>query len=266
MMVEDLLAGGASEDTIAKYEYAVIRFADFIGRTGGFTEDDVRKYMAHLRKEGKSDNYRRFTHYALKRYFSTLGLDLSLKCPKVARGEVQKNILTLDQIERLIVYAKSLEDRSHTAYFAVSTTYGLRRKEITLISSGDVREDRLLVRTQKGGEYREHIIPDAIKPYINPAFFSEPRSEVYMSVLFQRTMRKLGVTEGGYGWHSVRRALITELVRTKQITEPYIRNFLRWRDRGNDMLYEYTMLEAEEVDRTIFEVHPFLRFWDRKNT
>jgi hypothetical protein len=87
-----------------------------------------------------------------------------------------------------------------------------------------------------------------------------------MSVVFRRVVRKLGIGLPGenYGWHSIRRALATELVST-DVSLLNLLRFMRWSDatlKGEfGMLAIYAKRNQEELDRSIFKVHPFLGIW-----
>jgi hypothetical protein len=119
------------------------------------------------------------------------------------------------------------------------------------------------VVTVKGGPVTTHLVPDEIRPYL----FGYKRSGVtYMSRVFRRITKKVGITLPGknYGWHAIRRALATELVCTGVSLLNLLR-FMRWSDaslKGEfGMLAIYAKRNQEEIDRSIFEVHPFLPIW-----
>ena len=87
-----------------------------------------------------------------------------------------------------------------------------------------------------------------------------------MSLVFRRIIRKLGITLPGdnYGWHAIRRALATKLVST-DVSLLNLLRFMRWSDaslKGEfGMLAIYAKRNQEEIDRSIFKVHPFLSVW-----
>jgi hypothetical protein len=87
----------------------------------------------------------------------------------------------------------------------------------------------------------------------------------YMTRVFQRAMSKVGLElSKGYGWHSIRRALATELV-LRDVSALNILRFMRWSDAGAKgefgMLTIYAKREQDKIDKSIFEVHPFLSVW-----
>jgi hypothetical protein len=67
-----------------------------------------------------------------------------------------------------------------------------------------------------------------------------------------------------YGWHSIRRALATELL-MRDVSLINILRFMRWSDaslRGEfGMLVIYARRNQGEIDECVFKVHPFLASW-----
>ena len=138
--------------------------------------------------------------------------------------------------------------------------YGLRREETGTL---EVSDGHVKVHTAKGGEVIFQIIPDAIKGYIKG--YRGCRDVRYMTRVFQRIMTKVGLqVDKGYGWHSIRRALATELV-MRNVSALNILRFMRWSDAGVKgefgMLVIYAKHEQDKIDKSIFEVHPFLSAW-----
>ena len=67
------------------------------------------------------------------------------------------------------------------------------------------------------------------------------------------------------GWHAIRRALVTELIRAK-LDFNVIGSFLRWKMAADvfdipRMIAVYDQRPFEEVDRAAFAVHPFMELW-----
>ncbi|MCJ7639296.1 MAG: hypothetical protein MUO70_05365, partial [Euryarchaeota archaeon] len=124
-------------------------------------------------------------------------------------------------------------------------------------------DGKVTVETVKGGPVTTHLVPDEIRPYLAGY---ERTGVRYMSFVFRRVVKKLGISlaGGNYGWHAIRRALATELVST-DVSLLNLLRFMRWSDaslKGEfGMLAIYAKRNQEEIDRSIFEVHPFLPIW-----
>jgi hypothetical protein len=87
-----------------------------------------------------------------------------------------------------------------------------------------------------------------------------------MSFVFHRIVEKVGISLAGdnYGWHAIRRGLATELL-YRDVSLINVVRFMRWSDgslKGEfGMLAIYGKRNQEEIDRSVFKVHPFLRIW-----
>jgi hypothetical protein len=184
-----------------------------------------------------------------------------LAMPKVRDVDIRRPMLSNEEICLMIRRGKVVLSDRELAFLALSTTYGLRREELSGLGgiNGEVT-----VKTVKGGPVTTHIIPEEIKPYVEG--YRSTGAE-YMSFIFRRIIKKVSVDlqGGNYGWHAIRRALATELL-YKDVSLINIVRFMRWSDGnvkgGFGMLVIYGKRNQEEVDRSVFKVHPFLPIWN----
>jgi integrase len=180
-----------------------------------------------------------------------------LAMPKVKNSEVNRPFFTVDEVVHIISRAKEVCSERELGFLAASSVYGLRREEI---GSLEVRDGVVKVNTAKGGEVTFQLIPDAIKDYLKG--YRACKDVRYMTRVFQSIVSKVGLeVNRGYGWHSIRRALATELV-FRDVSAMNIMRFMRWSDaslKGEfGMLTIYAKREQDKIDKSIFEVHPFL--------
>jgi len=129
-----------------------------------------------------------------------------------------------------------------------------------------VCDGHVKVHTAKDGEVAFQMVPDGIKDYMKG--YRGCKDVRYMTRVFQRIMSKVGLeVDSGYGWHSIRRALATELAR-RDVSALNIVRFMRWSDtsvKGEfGALMVYARCERDKIDRSIFEIHPFLPIWSEK--
>ena len=107
------------------------------------------------------------------------------------------------------------------------------------------------------------MVPGEIRPYLAGY---ERTGVRYMSCIFQRIIKKVGIAlpSGDYGWHAIRRGLATEFL-YRDVSLINIVRFMRWSDGnvkgGFGMLAIYGKRNQEEVDKSVFKVHPFLSIW-----
>lgn len=147
-------------------------------------------------------------------------------------------------------------------YLVLSTTYGLRCTELASVQEGDIdlEAGTFFARTAKGGVQRTHLVPEEIRPHLEGARIKPVNVKVvHRAWLLVEQAAGLG-HRARYGWHSVRRAVNTALGRS-QLNPLVAKKFLRWRDTG--MAERYTVLDYS-VDREVFNVHPFIKYWRQK--
>jgi len=183
-----------------------------------------------------------------------------LAMPRVKDSEVNRPFFTMDEVVHIISKAKEVCSERELAFLAAASVYGLRREEIGTL---EVRDGVVNVNTAKGGEVTFQIIPDAIKDYIKG--YRGSKDVRYMTRVFQNIISKVGLeVNRGYGWHSIRRALATELV-FRDVSALNILRFMRWSYAGLQgelgMLAIYAQRNQAEIDKCIFRVHPFLSAW-----
>jgi hypothetical protein len=180
--------------------------------------------------------------------------------PKVKDSEVNRPLFTRDQVVHIISRAREVCSERELSFLAAASVYGLRREEIGTL---EVSDGHVKVNGAKGGEVTFQIIPDAIKDYMKD--YGACGDVRYMSRVFQRIMSKVGLeVSRGYGWHSIRRALATEFA-VRDVSALNILRFMRWSDaslKGEfGMVVIYARCEQDKMDRSIFEVHPYLSAW-----
>ena len=228
---------------------------------------DRNTFLKVLSKESDASKPR--VYYIMKFIYRVYGEENEVPnrrevLPKSVRR--QKEILEPEEVLLLIKQAKK-ENPYTRLLFVLSTVYGLRRVEMFNLSKSDINTDKwtFFVMTAKGGEPREHLIPENLRIYFMD-FINYRGSKKYSYVQelnwdFNVVAANAGIRlRSRLGWHSIRRALITELMKT-DLNPMIIRNFLRWKPRTPDILMEYVLYNPLEVDKTVFRVHPFLGEW-----
>ncbi len=234
-------------------------------KAGGVFDDDTFLRVLH----NESDNSRATAYYSLKFIYKSYGEDAPYSHSEVVPKGVKKKkeLLDTEEVIKIIEYTKKKEkDLYKKGIVVLSTIYGLRRIEMYRIERDDIDLDnkKIFIFTAKGGELREHIIPDDILPYIaafKKKIRNKPKYIQELNYMFDEVANYAGIPlRPRLGWHSIRRRLITELMQT-DLNPNIIRNFMRWKGQGADILQEYTLFNPEEVDRKVFEKHPFLEYW-----
>lgn len=276
--LEDYLAVGHSDTTAKRYmqvfNQTVKRSPNLLERINAPRVNDVRAHLANLKRGGHGASSLRFHYSFLKTLTEGVmrgkwPLTKHDAPPEPALEDLSRPILNVDQINMMIAKVKKFRDKEAKTRFAISTTYGTRRIELgDLTESINLDAGTLRIKTRKRGMIRTHLIPNEIKPHLFPNKL-KPINEWQTSELFKRIEKGCGLKhDRGYGWHSIRRRLVTWFDDHK-VSEPDIYLFMRWKRRRTtfDRYIVRTEVETDrrlaEVDRMIFEIHPFLSAWGK---
>lgn len=243
--------------TITQYRRVSEKFLHSVD--GIPTSEDVKRFVA----EYPSPGGKKFVFSVLKvLFFSSRWPWEFRKSPFLAERR-KSPALSYDEVAQLIASRNLLDERDN-AYIALSTTYGFRRGELARLSSANFNDGRITVQALKRNLLRVHRIPDEIEDIVLGYRFA-PLSDSYLSKIFQRIFRRLGMEhKWGYGWHSVRHALVDELRR--QVSDRAITTFMGWQTTPLEpgvsrMVDVYSRPVPEEAEGVVFSNHPFLAFY-----
>ena len=258
----DLVARGKDIETARRWQNLIMKFEICCGVKSKYGRDDVIRYLSCLREQGYRQSSINVMVRPVKLLAQIQGWTFPrLAMPKVRDGDVSRPILSNEKVYLMIKRGKEVLSDRELAYLALSTTYGLRREELSSLGRID---GKVTVNTVKGGPVTNHVVPDEIKPYLAGY---ERIGVRYMSFIFQGIIKKLSMAlpSGNYGWHAIRRGLATELL-YRDVSLINVVRFMRWSDGtlkgGFGMLAIYGKRNQEEVDRSVFSVHPFLPIWN----
>jgi len=265
LVYEDLIARGKGAVNAKRWRAWIHKFEACCGVKDDYNRADVIKYLAALREGGYNQNSINTMIRPLKllcqiQNWDGKGVFPRLAMPKVRDDEVSRPVLSKEEVGMLIREAKKVCTKHELAYLAAATVYGLRREEIGTL---EVFDGVVKIHTVKGGAPAIQLIPDGMKEYFNE--YHQVRDTRWMSRVFKRIVRKVGFDLGdGCGWHTIRRALATELVLC-DVSMLNILRFMRWADaslKGEfGMLIIYAKREQAKIDDSVFAVHPFLSYW-----
>jgi integrase len=263
LVYDDLIARGRQIETARRWRSLVQRFEACCGVKESYHRADVVKFVAELRQEGMKQNSINARLKALRLLCQIQNWDGGfprLAMPKVKDSEINRPSFSVDEVVYIISKAKEVCNERELSFIAAASVYGLRREEIGTL---EVSDGHVKVNTAKDGEVAFQIIPNAIKDYMKS--YRACNDVRYMTRVFHRIMSKVGLElDRGYGWHSIRRALATELA-LLGVSALNILRFMRWSYASLQgeigMLAIYAKREQDKIDRSIFEVHPFLPAW-----
>lgn len=250
-----------SLDTIINVKSQARRFLLHVGVKEGYTRSELLGYVDHLIEMKYRPRSISVIIGEVKQLFLANNLpwplqqgDLHLGIP---RGEILSPILAPREIAKLIVGTRNL-GLPDGPIVALSTIWGLRSTELTLVLNAGMNGKELVVQSAKGGEVRHHIIPAPLQQLLTFPPYRISRDAVQR--LFNRLMKAhVRLRQNHEGWHAIRRAVVTGLRRNK-VDRDIIYFFMGWRQ--TDMTFVYWHPEqVEEIDLPVYELHPFLRFY-----
>jgi len=265
LVYSELMALGKTEAVAKEWGAVAAEFEQVCGEKKSYTRADLIAFLAHLRKRGLLQSTIDKDLKAIKLLAQIQGWEFpKLSLRRVSPDEIRRTILSKEAIGSLITLGtQGLLSDTELCYLALATTYGLRRVEmVRLKPSSFPNEHHLIVDTAKGGSKTTHLLPPQIVPYL--ASFRHYEADT-LTHMFHRIAQKAGISTGaGYGWHSIRRSLATELTLSEASALNVLR-FMRWSDastRGEfGMLVIYAKKDQERIDEEIFKIHPFLGYW-----
>lgn len=271
LIYNDLIARGKTEAIAREWGAVVAEFELVCGSKESYDRADVTAFLARLRKRGLLQSTINKDLKAIKLLAEIQhwgqgpqGSDfpkLSLK--RVSPDEIRRTILSKEAVGSMISLGRQgLLTKVELCFLALSTIYGLRRVEMVRLNPSDLNPETIIVNTAKGGSRTTHIVPPQIAPYLRHFKHYKADSLTHM---FHRIAEKCGVdTKAGYGYHSIRRSLATELILSEASALNVLR-FMRWSDastRGEfGMLAIYAKKDQPRIDEQIFAMHPFLPYW-----
>lgn len=294
--VEASLAG-RREGSKEAYINRTKKLIEFFGVREKYTAEDWSNYLK-TRLENAKPSYKVFNHAIFKRLMQVTGSDTSSlpRPPDIPEVSLTKTDLSTQVVSEAINRISKLSSLTTTC-LVLGTIYGFRNKEMSRINSE--RFDRggyFQAPSVKKSLEKWHVIPEEIEPYLNPSTVDElhdwankyksPYDRVHK--LFYRAFPSLESSEQKrYGWHTVRRTLVTQFdliligwKREKRRKErerltvtplPFekidVNTFLRW--KGGNLMFDRYSTRREEfgkdeqiiLDDVIFEHHPFLKYW-----
>ncbi len=279
MIYKDLVARGKKRDTAARWRTWAVRFEAVAGIKTRYSRTDVVDYLEWCRNEGFAQNSINTMLRPLKLLAQIQGWQFpKLAMKKVEETDVNRPMFKREEVEEMIRVGKKRLNERELAVLAMSTIYGMRRGEMSRPNEPDVKLGKVQVEnngggivefggkikvyTTKGGPKTEHLIPNEVAVYLEDF---EPYCIDEMSSEFRQMIARTGMRcSSGYGWHSIRRCLATELL-LADVSMLNIVRFMRWSDalvKGSfSMLAIYAKKDQTRIDVEIFKNHPFLKYW-----
>ena len=271
LVYNDLMGRQRTEAVAKEWGAIAAEFEEVCGYKESYNRADVVKFLAHLRK-------RQLALTTIMKNLKVLRLIAQIQperwpkegfpkvsLPRVKEQDITRTIFTKKQVISLIQMGRQLLEPMELCYLALATTYGLRRQEMCKPKPPQFEDGKVVIYTVHGAsEKTTHLVPPEIAPYLENF---QPYGPDWLSHVFLRILGRVGIRVGAdYGWHSIRRSLATELIRSEASALNVMR-FMRWSEaslRGEfGMLAIYAKKDQARIDKDIFKIHPFLPYWGK---
>ena len=281
---DDLLRKYASNlpDSSSRNQY-VSYARNFLDSAAVLDRESINKYLARLKRQGKSPGTVNFAYRVIRTLFNVNKLDWPFRrgeAPLIGQRDEYKPALDPELIRIMVEAARNGRlEGAPACFLALSSVYGLRREEMCDLQPGDVdlKADTIFINTAKFGRERYHLIPVEIKPYLGRHDFSQRYSLTQMSQLFWVVVNRSGLEAlkpQRLGWHCIRHTVKT-LLDDSGLSLYAVHDFMRWKgvDKQFAMDVRYhashfvgldgtrVVTKEAESDKEIFLKHPLLEFW-----
>ena len=279
-----LTSSGKTRGLYLRYAREFLDFSD-----GKFDRETILRYLHHLKRKHKySDGTVNFIFRLIHTLYNRNSVELIREGTKwpFGRGETprirQNKVVALeldpDVIIEMIETVKAKGEADEKAFLALSTTYGLRRQEMTGLRAEDVAMDNRTIRiaTGKQREQRTHTVPSDIVPALSEYHFSTSISEFGLLSAWYRIECRIGLPHvDQVGWLSIRRTLY-RLLRDR-VPGYVLDSFMRWKRQspfqaslpnraqrvvGRGAIRPARINGPRDIDERVFSVHPFLKYWN----
>lgn len=264
LVYADVLSRRGNENTASEWAAIAAQFEAVCGYKEKYTREDVTLFLAYLRKRG---NLCQNTIYKYLKPIKALATYQGWDFPKltmrrVSFGEVKRPAFEKEEVISLIQNGRRLCSPPQLCFLALSTIYGIRRVEMERVNPADLSGETITVNTAKEGPQTTHLVPPEIAPHLQGFKFYKADS---LTHIFHQIMVATGLNAaGGFGWHSIRRALTTELM-LAEAPGINVARFMRWSEttvrREFGMPALYAAKDQARIDRQVFAIHPFLPYW-----
>jgi len=143
-------------------------------------ENDVRNYLKHLIKQGKSDSYLNMAVNSIKFYYEVVmempNRFYSIERPRKTRRLPE--VLCLEEIKKMIEVA---ENSKHRCILSLLYSAGLRRSELLTLKINDIDSNRMLIRINdaKGNKDRYSLLSTSTLADLR-LYWKEYKPRVYL--------------------------------------------------------------------------------------
>lgn len=272
-MLQDMQLVGHSISTQESYLRAVKKLAGYCRTSPDqITEDQLRRYLLHLRNEKQfAAGSLKVAYQGIRFFFThTVRRDWqTLKQLKVPRQRTLPAVLSREEVRQLI---ESLRTPHNRAFVIAVYSLGLRLQEGLHLQVGDIDARRMLVHVHRGKGAKDRYVPlpqttldvlrDYWKTHRNPVWLfpatgrdhqqaataNQPMAENSPQGCLKKVVRELGWAKRGVSLHTLRHSYATHLLESG-VSLRLIQKYLGHSSLLNTTVYLHLTSAGEEQAR-----------------
>lgn len=214
-------------------------------------ENDIKKYIHGIVKQGKSKSHQNQVINAIKFYYEQV-LDMPQRFYEIDRPRQEQKLPTVLSEEEILKVISVTANLKHKAILVTIYSCGLRLSELLNLKISDVQSDRrlLLIRDGKGGKDRNTILSETTLALLRKYYMAFKPKEY----LFE------GTNGGRYSGKSVQN-IVKNSLKLAQIKRPASTHTLRHSfathllENGTDLRYIQTLLGHSSPKTTEIYAH-----------
>ncbi len=254
MLEEYVLINGLSKATLSCYSRKLTDLALYFNKLPQhITEDELRKYLAVLIQQAKSNSKTEFKHtvYSMRFYFKMLGKPMTVSLPKIKEDKNLPVVLSKQECLSLIELTKNFKHRLILMFIYGA---GLRVRELTNLRWSDINVNRMMIHIKQSKGRRDRYVPLAkniIADFVHYMLgfnvseyvFFGPNYNGKMShsgiqFMLKQAIKRAGINKTGVCLHTLRHSYATHLL-----------------EDGLDIISIKELLGHERIETTLVYLH-----------
>lgn len=250
--VRKLTISGRSNRTVESYTLAIAQISLHFGLSPlSLTENQLEKYLYHLKTERKGESSFKFAIYALRSLYGYFGkAKLKTKLPSIPHSKKLPVVLSMKECRILINQPLKLRDRFMLAFFYSS---GLRISELSNLKLRDIDTERMQIHVKQGKGNKDRYVPlsrfiaQSLDKYLKTLcpkeflFYSTIPTKQFSIRGIQRVIRSTVLASG-----------IKKEVTSHTLRHTYATHLL---ENGVDLLTIKNVLGHQRIETTMIYLH-----------
>lgn len=254
LLKQYVLINGMSEATLSSYTRKLTDLALYFNKLPQhITEDELRKYLAVLIQQAKSNSKTEFKHtvYSMRFYFKMLGKPMTVSLPIIKEDKNLPVVLSKQECLSLIELTKNFKHRLILMFIYGA---GLRVRELTNLKWSDINVNRMMIHIKQSKGRRDRYVPLAKNIVVDVVYYmfgfnkseyvfngtdcNKKMSHSGIRFLLRQALTRAGINKTGVCLHTLRHSYATHLL-----------------EDGLDIISIKELLGHERIETTLVYLH-----------